>query len=201
MDWLIEVWTKVSMMLSTCDLEVLRAVHHHRIAALDKPLYYFSFFTTYISVSILLVVLVRSFIVVSPEAKRALRQVFLVLLAVLFSGAVLTFCLKRVVHRERPFVRHADIQKLSEGGSPSFPSGHTLEAFAMALACVRLFREQRALRVLFVWATLVGYSRMALGVHYPLDVVGGAGVGMIMSLGVLRLFEGMFAKVRVEERL
>jgi undecaprenyl-diphosphatase len=170
------------------DITLLRAIHHHRLTALDEVLCHFSFATTYVSVSLLLAVLGRSFFVESQDVKRSLRRKFFILLTVLLSGAVLSFGMKQVFERERPFARYADVQKLSEGGSPSFPSGHTVEAFAMAMACRRLFSKRRAAWLLFLWAVLVGYSRMALGVHYPLDVLGGACAGMLMSAGLIRLW-------------
>lgn len=88
-----------------------------------------------------------------------------------------TTVLKYSIQRERPFDTYPEIHKLTSGGSPSFPSGHTTEAFALAtslsLACPRWYVVAPA----YSWAVAVGYSRMHLGVHYPSDVIVGALIG------------------------
>ena len=60
--------------------------------------------------------------------------------------------------------------------SGSFPSGHTASAFAFATA-VTADLPQLALP-LFGLATVVGYSRVHNGVHYPGDVMAGAVLGL-----------------------
>lgn len=89
----------------------------------------------------------------------------------------LTTVLKYTIQRERPFKTYPEIHKITLGGSPSFPSGHTTEAFALAtslsLACPKWYVVAPA----YTWATAVGYSRMHLGVHYPSDVFVGALIG------------------------
>ena len=88
-----------------------------------------------------------------------------------------TTVLKYSIQRERLFNTYPEIQKLSSGGSPSFPSGHTTEAFALAtslsLACPKWY----VVAPVYSWAIAVGYSRMHLGVHYPSDVIVGALIG------------------------
>jgi undecaprenyl-diphosphatase len=68
---------------------------------------------------------------------------------------------------------------------PSFPSGHTLTAFAAA-AAVSYFHPR--LRVpLFALAALVGLSRIYLGVHFSLDVLAGAALGTVIGLATAAL--------------
>jgi lipid-A-disaccharide synthase len=70
----------------------------------------------------------------------------------------------------------------------SFPSGHAVGAFAWAAGLIYAFRGRR--RWLFLLpAGFVGLSRVACGVHFPLDVLGGAALGSAVSIGFLRLFE------------
>ena len=65
--------------------------------------------------------------------------------------------------------------KPSCGGMYSYFSGHASNSFAIATLFVVLFAKRfRATRWLFVVATLVAYSRIYIGVHYPLDVLSGA---------------------------
>lgn len=97
---------------------------------------------------------------------------------------------KQLVQRERPFVTLA--LRLSpertEGIAPasSFPSGHAANAFMLAVLWLHLHRWRRW----WLWlglACCVGMSRVALGLHYPGDVLGGAVLGGGVAWGLLRL--------------
>jgi len=85
--------------------------------------------------------------------------------------------MKYSISRERPFVTYPFIEKMTDGGSPSFPSGHTSSAFAAATSLSLAFPKWYVIAPSFIWASGVGYSRMHLGVHYPSDVLVGAIVG------------------------
>ena len=67
--------------------------------------------------------------------------------------------------------------------SYSFPSGHAASTFGAALAVSRMWPHTRA--VWWTLAVLIGYSRVYLGHHYPLDVAGGALLGIVVALWVL----------------
>ncbi|MFZ9887252.1 MAG: phosphatase PAP2 family protein [Myxococcota bacterium] len=61
----------------------------------------------------------------------------------------------------------------------SFPSGHTAAAFALAISMFGAIPSAAPLLVLM--AILVGWGRMYLGVHYPVDVLGGVFVGVLVG--------------------
>ena len=65
----------------------------------------------------------------------------------------------------------------------SFPSGHTATSFACATVLAVLV--PRAAPAFYVLALAIGYSRIYIGVHWPLDVVGGAVVGVATALLLL----------------
>ena len=82
-----------------------------------------------------------------------------------------SFFLKNIIGRVRPFV-YTDlivpaVEKLPDGFS--FPSGHTASAFAVAL--VLLWADKRIGIPAVIFAAIMGFSRIALGVHYPTDVI------------------------------
>jgi undecaprenyl-diphosphatase len=83
-----------------------------------------------------------------------------------------------VWERPRPFVAHPDLTHLLSAPTPdpSFPSDHAAAAFAIAFAVLAFSRRAGAL--FLVAATLIGLSRIVLGMHYPSDVLAGAVVGL-----------------------
>jgi membrane-associated phospholipid phosphatase len=84
---------------------------------------------------------------------------------------------KYTIKRPRPFESYPIIEKESSGGSPSFPSGHTSDAFALATSLSLTYPKWYIIAPSFLWAGAVGYSRMDLGVHYPSDILAGAILG------------------------
>jgi undecaprenyl-diphosphatase len=84
--------------------------------------------------------------------------------------------LKEAFDRERP---HADAL-VHVPHTPSFPSGHATTSFACAATLAR-FVSTRVAVALYVLAALVAWSRVYVGVHYPLDVVAGAVLGLAVA--------------------
>jgi membrane-associated phospholipid phosphatase len=91
--------------------------------------------------------------------------------ASVLTSIMISNIVKYSVNRPRPFVTYPFIEKLSSGGSPSFPSGHTSDAFALATSISIAYPKWYVIIPSFAWAGAVGYSRMDLGVHYPSDVL------------------------------
>ena len=99
-----------------------------------------------------------------------------VVLAVALTVFVTSSILKPAVGRERPF-HHPEAARVigPHPSNASFPSGHASAAVAGAYALALAWRSRR--RAWWTLAVLVCVSRLYLGVHYPLDVLGGALVG------------------------
>lgn len=96
---------------------------------------------------------------------------------------------KAVADRPRPYEVMADaVLRQQPAHGTSFPSSHTAVTLAVAIALVPFLARPLAAAGIG-YAVLVGWSRVYLGVHYPLDILGGAGVGMIAG-GVILLAAG-----------
>jgi undecaprenyl-diphosphatase len=66
------------------------------------------------------------------------------------------------------------------GGKYGFASGHAANTFGTATFFVLLFRPTRPwISLLFVWAILMTYTRIYMGVHYPGDIIVGASIGVL----------------------
>ena len=107
----------------------------------------------------------------------AIRRKALYIGTTVLSAAIFTEILKYSINRPRPFVTYPVIEKMTEGGGPSFPSGHTSDAFSFATSVSIAYPKWYIIVPSYAWASVVAYSRMDLGVHYPSDVLAGAIIG------------------------
>lgn len=111
-------------------------------------------------------------------------RVFLLVLIADLLGAGISGALRLAIPRDRPPLRYPDPRPLvGVPGSHSFPSGHTTSSFACATVIAAL--APRLAIPAFVLAAAIGFSRVYVGVHYPLDVLAGAVLGI--SIGLLLL--------------
>jgi undecaprenyl-diphosphatase len=114
-----------------------------------------------------------------PDGRRAAVRG---LAAVAVTAAVVNLAIKPLSRRARPDREGASVpqgRQVRMPGSHSFPSGHTAAAFAFATGAGRALPWTAT--PLSVLATLVGYSRVHTGVHYPLDVIVGALCGVALA--------------------
>ena len=98
---------------------------------------------------------------------------------------------KAIADRPRPYQVVADaVLRQQPAHGTSFPSSHTAVTVAVVIALLPFLPRVLA-GVAIGYAVLVGWSRVYLGVHYPLDVLAGAGIGravggaVLLALGVL----------------
>lgn len=80
------------------------------------------------------------------------------------------------------------------GGKFGFASSHAANTFGVAMFLWMLFKTYRWAFLIFVWATVVSYSRIYLGVHYPLDIIVGGLLGILIAWLVYKIFEKIIFK-------
>jgi len=122
------------------------------------------------------------------EKKKSRLSFLYVALSIGLAGLVSYTC-KKLTSIPRPYEVDARIAQWSVGGGYSFPSGHTTEAFASAIALIFLFKNWKMALPVLTWASLVAFSRIYLGVHYPFDILGGILIGLTVSYGMQLIFK------------
>lgn len=101
--------------------------------------------------------------------------------------------IKHLVQRLRPPEAGVDvILRAPHYGQLSFPSGHATNMFCAAVFLSLCFPRGRW--IFFSIAALVAYSRPYVGVHYPLDIAGGALVGSLIGWAGCRIFQAIHIK-------
>jgi len=90
------------------------------------------------------------------------------------------YALKKNLKRRRPPAAIPGFKSLiTPSDEFSFPSGHTSGAFLFSTLCVLWFGA--VAMPLYLWALMVGFSRVLLGVHFPGDIVAGATIGITVG--------------------
>ena len=97
---------------------------------------------------------------------------------------VVQWMLKELIGRPRPTPDMGAILIGTQLTDFAFPSGHAMVAWAMAT--ILAAKEPRWRWVFYVLATLISFSRIYLGVHYPLDVIAGGLIGLLIGSIILR---------------
>ena len=85
------------------------------------------------------------------------------------------------------------------GGLYGFVSSHASNSFNVALLSLMFIKRRWYTISIILWASVIGYSRIYLGVHYPSDVVCGAMAGAFIGWGVYKLYELTDKKILINK--
>lgn len=146
----------------------------------DEVMYWFSH--TYFWIPLYLVLL---FLIYKQVRKDIWLLLIFIFLLIVFSDQLSVHAFKNVFLRYRPchnLIIQSKVHLLKGycGGTYGFISSHATNTFALAMFLFLFFKNKiKHFGIfIFLWATLVSYSRIYSGVHYPADIVVGAIVGM-----------------------
>jgi membrane-associated phospholipid phosphatase len=156
------------------DVTLLRNINTHRNISLDQFFLILTNFTAALAYGIPLFLFLFAQLKENTELK--MKSLFIGVSTLI--ALVASTLLKHIIHRKRPYLIYPFIHKIGMGGGPSFPSGHTSDAFTLAAALCIAFPKWYVIVPSLLWAVAVGYSRIYLGVHYPSDVL----ASMIMGI-------------------
>lgn len=154
----------------------------------------FHFFANY---GIILIILGTIYLI----ARGRIHALFAAALSMIIS-TIVALMIYFFWQRPRPYVTYAQINALAGYTSAiSFPSAHTFLSFAIATTILLYGHKKLGLLMLAI-AVLVGFSRVASGVHYPSDVVGGSAIGIasgILAYWLMESFEKFWADNSVSD--
>jgi undecaprenyl-diphosphatase len=131
------------------------------------------------------------FLVVGVVLAVIWRRPWLLVLLIAADAAAdgLSYGLRQWIGRERPPLVYPEPKPLvSVPHSGAFPSGHASAAFACAT--VLAWASPRLRIPALVLAAAIAFSRVYVGVHWPLDVLGGAVLGVLVATALLKLAGG-----------
>ena len=150
------------------DLQIAEWINQHRIKGLDGLFIFLTDTAGTIAYAVPIILILYALY----KHNVLLRMKGLQILSTLLLSTIIVQLIKHIIHRKRPYEVDKIIQKLSYGGGYSFPSGHTADAFALAIAITLVVTKRRWILIpLYIWAVTVAYSRMLLGVHYLTDIL------------------------------
>lgn len=121
------------------------------------------------------------------KKERRFRYVLIIGSSVILSRLAITELIRLIWHRSRPFVDYQVNQVIEHSASGSFPSGHVAFLFALAVA-VYFFNKKWGI-VFLILSLLVGLARVFVGIHYPLDILGGIVIGIVSAVVVRALIK------------
>ncbi len=155
----------------------------HQYLWLDSVIWFLAVPFIYIMISIVLVYLFihyKFFNIKNTIEKVRMhgKEVFIIFFSTGLAYAI-AHVLKMIIHTDRPFVSLANVQPLFFESDFAFPSGHSATIAALAFAV--FFKHKRLGYICIIAALLIGIARIASGVHFPVDIIGGYAIGFLVA--------------------
>lgn len=172
------------------EAEFLRSLSGLRCGFMDAFMKFFSFICDYgwFLISVVLILLIN---------KKTRRIGIEAAVTLIFTALITNVIIKGLVHRVRPYEAYDFIEVLTRKPfDSSFPSGHTSNSFAVAVA---VFIHNKKIGIpLIILSTGIAFSRLYNGVHYPTDVLAGIVIGVTVPIVVHIIMKRIMEKKEVK---
>lgn len=132
------------------------------------------------------------FLIFGKDKKKEFKMLIFSILSVFLSRIVITEIIRYFYFIPRPFVNNDVFQLIFYETSGSFPSGHA--AFFFALATTIFFFHKKWSILFFTGAVLIGVSRIIAGIHWPIDILSGAIIGILSAVLICKIWEKIYNK-------
>jgi undecaprenyl-diphosphatase len=175
------------------DVSLLLELNSHHNPFWDQVMFVISGNLTWVPLYLLVV-----FLLFRRFGWKALTMVAALVLVFALTDRLSVVLFKDVFHRLRP-CHNPDIANMIHlvngkcGGQYGFISSHAANTFGFAVFTSLLTKRKSITLALLLWACIVSYSRIYLGVHYPGDVICGALFGVLVAFGVFYLYKWLSA--------
>ncbi|AKL86650.1 hypothetical protein B4144_3831 [Bacillus atrophaeus] len=158
--------------------EIFKSIHglSHHSAVLDSIMV---FITEYAIIAYALILLAVWLFGNTKGRKNVLYAGFTGIAAL-----IVNYLITLVYFEPRPFVAHTVHTLIPHAADASFPSDHTTGALAISIAM--LFRSKKLGWPLVIFGLLTGFSRIWVGHHYPVDVLGSLVVSIVIGFLLFR---------------
>lgn len=148
---------------------------------LDGLAIFFARYFEYVLAFCLLLFLIKN-------SKKYWPMIWQAILAGIVSRFIFTEIIRWLLPVNRPFVENQVNLLFNYPAQPSFPSGHA--AFYFALSAVVFSYNKKAGSLFFVASFLICFSRVFCGIHWPLDILAGAILGIFTAWLIIKKCRG-----------
>lgn len=182
-------------MIENIDIEITLFINSLHNFFFDSVMQFFSMKYVWIPLYLLIGV-----IIIKKYNRQAILIILLISFLILLSDQLSVHLFKNVFERLRPCHNPYLIDKIRIldghcGGKYGFISNHSTNSFAIALFTALIIGKRSYTILIIIWASIVAYSRIYLGVHYFFDVLVGALFGSLLAVLVFWIFQKIRNKI------
>lgn len=176
-------------MVLSYDIALFYSIHSllHQSVVGDFIIRFFAQYAVFVLIAIFIIALRH----IHTTHQERFKTLVLATASVVFTHFIAAPLIYFWWQRPRPFVG-LGASHLFIVDTFSFPSGHTMLSFA--IATILYFYNRKVAWILYGLGALIGVARVAAGVHYPLDILGGAIIGILIAATTMFIYRFLAKK-------